>query len=401
MAKVSSASAEHVIGRLERFKVEIPSWGFSQTGTRFGKFLQDAAAVDMDDKLADAGQVNKYTGMTPTVAVHVLWDFPKGYDPQVIKLAKKYGVKIGAINPNVFQDQCYKYGSITNRDAKIRKRATDHIIDSIELGKQTKSEYVSLWFADGANYPGQADIRERKAWATAALQAAHKKLAKNQMMLLEYKPFEPATYFTDFCDWGASYIFAKNAGKNAKVLVDLGHHLLGTNIEQIVAWLIDEKMLGGFHFNDRKYADDDLTTGSIDPYQVFRIFNEIVNEEWLTGKDLKLAWMVDQSHNIKPKIQAQIQTVMTIQELFAKALLVDRKALAAAQKAEDVIGSETVLRDAFTADVSGLLKAVRKNLGVPANPLAAFRSSGYEANAAKERNQKRKDLGINEGGAFA
>ncbi|HPS53328.1 MAG TPA: sugar isomerase, partial [Phycisphaerae bacterium] len=226
MAKVSSASAEHIIGRLERFKVEIPSWGFSQTGTRFGKFLQDAAAVDMDDKLADAGQVNKYTGMTPTVAVHVLWDFPNGYDRQVVKIAEKYGVKIGAINPNVFQDQCYKYGSITNRDAKIRKRATGHIIDSIEIGKKTGSEYVSLWFADGANYPGQADIRQRKAWATKSLQDAHKTLGRNQIMLLEYKPFEPATYFTDFCDWGASYIFAKNAGKNAKVLVDLGHHLL-------------------------------------------------------------------------------------------------------------------------------------------------------------------------------
>ncbi len=398
---LSNAAEARVLKRLERFNIETPSWGFSQTGTRFGKFLQDAAAVDLEDKFTDAGITHAMTGMTPTVAVHVLWDFPNGFDNSVVRLAKKNGVKIGAINPNVFQDQCYKFGSVTNRDAKIRKQATDHIIDSIEIGKQAKSKYVSLWFADGANYPGQADMRERKKWATDALKKAHTKLGRNQIMMIEYKPFEPATYFTDFCDWGASYIVAKACGKQAKVVVDTGHHLLGTNIEQVVAWLIDEKMLGGFHFNDRKFADDDLTVGSIDPYQAFRIFNEIVNEEWRTGKDLELAWMIDQSHNIKPKIQAMIQTAMTVQELFAKALIVDRKALASAQKAEDVIAAEGVLKAAFNADVTPLLQAVRKKKGVPANPLEAFRKSGYEQQAAKTRRQKRKDLGIDEGGAFA
>lgn len=400
-AKASSKTNDQAIQRLKRFKVEVPSWGYAQTGTRFGKWLQDAAAVDLEDKLADAGVTHEYTGMTPTVAVHVLWDFPNGFDPSVVKLARKHGVQIGAINPNIFQDQCYKNGSITNRKAHIRTRAVKHIIDSIEIGKQAKSKYVSLWFADGANYPGQADIRERKRWATSALKRCHDKLSGKQELLVEYKPFEPASYFTDFFDWGSSYIFAKAAGKKAKVLVDTGHHLLGTNIEQIVAWLIDEKMLGGFHFNDRKYADDDLTLGSIDPYQVFRIFNEIVNEEWKTGKDLELAWMIDQSHNVKPKIQAMIQTVLTCQELFAKALLVDREALALAQDNEDVVGAEQVLRDAFTADVSPLLKQVRKDLGVPADPLKAFRSSGYEAKAAEERNAKREALGLSEGGAYA
>ena len=398
---VSSSLAEKAIKRLLRFDIEIPSWGFAQTGTRFGKYLQDAAAVDLEDKFADAGMVHKITGMTPTVAVHVLWDFPNGFDSNVQKLARKNGVKIGAINPNLFQDQCYKFGSITNSDPKIRKRATDHIIDSIEVGRQAKSKYVSLWFADGANYPGQADIRNRKNWAAAALKKAHAKLGRGQIMMIEYKPFEPASYFTDFFDWGASYITAKQAGRQAKVVVDIGHHLLGTNIEQIVAWLIDEKMLGGFHFNDRKYADDDLTTGSIDPYQTFRIFNEIINEEWVSGKDIELAWMIDQSHNIKPKIEAMIQTAATVQELFAKALIVDRKALAAAQKRNDVVACEEILKSAYNANVTPILRAMRKTKGVPTDPIKAYRASGYEKKIAKERKAKRKALGIDEGGAYA
>jgi len=397
----SSTEANRIIRRLGRFQVEVPSWGFANTGTRFGKFLQDAAAVDLEDKLADAGATHRYTGITPSVAVHVLWDFPDGFDAGVVKLAAKYGVKIGAINPNVFQDQCYKYGSITNRDARIRGRAVRHILDSIEIGRQTKSKYLSLWFADGMNYPGQADIRARKKLAAAALARAHKAMPRGMEMLIEYKPFEPATYFTDFFDWGAAYVFAKSAGPRAKVLVDTGHHLLGCNIEQIVAWLIDENMLGGFHFNDRKYADDDLTVASIDPYQAFRIFNEIAAWEHQAHRDLPIAYMIDQSHNIKPKVQAMIQTAVAVQELFAKALCVDRKALARAQAAEDAIAAEEVLRAAFYADVRPLLKAVRKKLGAPADPLAAFRSSGYEAAAARERRKKRKVLGLTEGASYA
>ncbi len=383
-AKLRDAAIE----RLLSLQIETPSWGFSDSGTRFGKFTQPGAAVTIEDKLDDAGQVQEFTRATPTVAVHVLWDFPDGFDPAVIQYARSRGVQIGAINPNLFQDQQYKWGSITNRDAAIRKQSLDHILDSIEIGRQTKSQYLSLWFADGANYPGQADIRQRKAWATKALQKAHEAMPKRMTMLVEYKPFEPAFYFTDFGDWGMAYVFAKNIGKQAKVLVDTGHHFPAQNIEQIVAWLIDENMLGGFHFNDRRYADDDLTSGSIDPYQLFRIFNEIVAAERERGKALDIAYMVDQSHNLKPKIQAMIQTVVTVQDLFAKACLVDRDALAASQAAEDVVRSETILKDAFNADVSGLLGEVRKQLGAPADPLEAFRRSGYEQRIAKERAQR-------------
>ena len=398
---LSSARERNIIKRLQRFTVEVPSWGYANTGTRFGKFFQDAAAVDLADKLEDAGVTHGCTGICPTVAVHVLWDFPNGFDASVIRLAKRNGVKIGAINPNVFQDQRYKYGSVTNQDSAIRRRAVDHIVDSIEIGRKTRSQYLSLWFADGANYPGQGDIRRRKAWATAALKEAHAAMPRTMTMLVEYKPFEPATYFTDFFDWGSSYIFAKAAGPRAKVLVDTGHHLPGCNIEQIVAWLIDEKMLGGFHFNDRKYADDDLTVGSIDPYQAFRIFNEIFAYEAEVGKDLDIAYMIDQSHNIKPKVEAMVQTVCTVQALVAKALCVDRKALAMAQKREDVVGAEEVLRAAFDTDVTPLLKAVRKALGVPADPLKAYRASGYERRVARQRRAKRKELGLTEGGSFA
>ncbi len=399
--RLSSAAQERIIKRLSRFMIEVPSWGYADTGTRFGKWAQDAAAVDLEDKLADAGVTHEYTGITPTVAVHVLWDFPDGFDPAVVRLARKHGVKIGAVNPNVFQDQCYKYGSITNRDARIRKRAIDHILDSIEIGRQTRSKYLSLWFADGANYPGQADIRRRKRWASDALSKAYKAMPPGMVMLLEYKPFEPATYFTDFFDWGSSYIFAKACGPKAKVLVDTGHHLLGCNIEQIVAWLIDEKMLGGFHFNDRKYADDDLTVGSIDPYQTFRIFNEIVAWEDEAGKDLQIAYMIDQSHAIKPKVEAMIQTAVTVQQLFAKSLCVDRKALASARKREDTIASEECLKSAFNKDVTPILRAVRKKLGVPADPLAAFGASGYGARVAKDRRAKRKALGISQEASYA
>jgi L-rhamnose isomerase/sugar isomerase len=388
-ANVSPAAAQFAVDRLSRFFIETPSWGFTDAGTRFGKFLQDAAAESLAEKLADAGVTHKFTGMCPSTAVHVLWDFPDGFDASVVKMAKGHGVKIGAINPNLFQNQDYKFGSITNRDAAIRKKALAHILDSIEIGRQTRSRYLSLWMADGANYPGQADIRQRKAWATAALKAAHKAMPAGMTMLIEYKPFEPATYFTDFFDWGASYIFAKAVGPRAKVLIDTGHHLPGCNIEQIVAWLIDEGMLGGFHFNDRKYADDDLTVGSIDPYQAFRIFNEIVAWECQTRKDLDIAYMIDQSHNIKPKVEAMIQTACTVQELFAKALVVDRKALAASQAREDTVASEETLRRAFFADVTPILKQVRKRLGVPADPLEAYRKSGYEQAVAAQRKARR------------
>ena len=399
--KLSSAGVDAVIDRLLRFRVEIPTWGFADTGTRFGKFLQPAAAIDLPDKLADAGCVHQYTGVTPTVATHVLWDFPKGFDPSIVKLAARHGVTIGSVAPNLFQDQCYKNGALCNRDAAIRRRAVGHILDSIDIARQTRSRYLSLWFAEGANHPGQADIRPRKGWATAALRKVHAAMPPGMVMLLEYKPFEPAFYFTDFFDWGSSYIYCKAAGPRAKVLVDTGHHFPGQNIEQIVAWLIDENMLGGFHFNDKKYSDDDLTFASIDPYQAFRIFHEIAAWEAEHGRDLDIAYMIDQSHNIKPKVQETIQTVGRVQQTFAKALCVDRAALAAAQADEDHVAAEELLHEAFNTDVRPILKAVRRKLGVPADPLAAFRSSGYEQAAAKDRQARRAALGLTAGSSYA
>lgn len=387
---------------LKSFNIEVPSWGFADTGTRFGKFFQPASAIDLNDKLADAGQVHRMTGCCPTVAVHVLWDFKAGEDPNVsAKLAKKHGVKIGSINPNVFQDQCYKWGSFANVDPKVREQALQHCIDSIEIGKAVKSEYLSLWFADGTNYPGQEGIRDRKARFEEALKACHKKLAPWQTMLVEYKPFEPAFYATDIADWGMSYLMSKKAGPRAKVLVDTGHHYNAQNIEQIVAWLLDEEMLGGFHFNDRRYADDDLTLGSIDPYQIFRIFHEIHSFAVDKGKMPKIAYMIDQSHNEKPKIEATIQTVIMAQELYTKAALVDHKALRKAQAKNNVVDAELELKKAFFTDVSPALKAWRKANNLPLDPLEGHRKSGYEATAAKERTQRRKELGIVQGGGYA
>ncbi len=384
--------------RLDRFVIETPSWGYADTGTRFGKFLQDAAALTLEDKLADAGQVHEHTGCCPTVAVHVLWDFTEGEPPEeTAELAAKYGVEIGAINPNVFQDQRYKFGSLANRDEEVRQAAEQHILDSISIGEAVGSELLSLWFADGTNYPGQASIRRRWSRFADSLGRLHDAMPEAMTMLVEYKPFEPAFYHTDIPDWGAAVLLAKHAGPRAKVLVDTGHHLPGANIEQIVALLIEEEMLGGFHFNDRKYADDDLTMGSIDPYQLFRIFHEITAAEQERGEDLDIAYMVDQSHNVKPKIQAMIGTVMTAQEMFAKALLVDHDALEEARREDDVMMAERALRDAFATDIRGLLAEYRRAKGLPDDPLVAFREGGYEEKVGKERAARKSATG----GAYA
>lgn len=382
-----------LIDRLKILTIETPSWGYADTGTRFGKFHQAAAARTMEEKLQDAGQVHRLTGICPTVAVHVLWDFPNGYDPVVLEQAKKAGVRIGAINPNVFQSQAYKWGSFGNRNPEVRKQAIQHCLDSVALGQSVNSKHLSLWFADGTNYPGQDDIRARKQRFTEGLQQVHKAMPKDMVMLVEYKPFEPAFYHTDVADWGMAYLFAKAAGPQAKVLVDTGHHYVAQNIEQIVAWLIDENMLGGFHFNDRRYADDDLTVGSIDPYQMFRIFNEIVAAEEEMGRPLDIAYMVDQSHNLKPKIEAMIQTVTTCHELFAKALLVDRKKLKEAQARDDVVMAEETLRGAFLTDTRPLIAHVRQDMGLQPDALAAHRASGYETRVAKERTEKHGEPG--------
>ncbi len=400
---MSKKQHDAALEALDRFKIELPSWGFADTGTRFGKFFQDAAASTTEEKLHDAGLVHELTGACPTVAVHVLWDFDEPGNPDSAaatkKLAKKHGVKIGCINPNVFQDQQYKLGSFCSPDANARKDAMKHTMDSIALGKAVGSKSMAMWLADGTNYPGQDNLRRRFNDLKKAVRKMHDKMVKDwkgSTLLIEYKPFEPAFYHTDIPDWGASLLLCQHAGKNAKVLVDTGHHLPGCNIEQIVALLLNEGRLGGFHFNDRKYADDDLTLGSIDPYAVFRIFNEIAQFEFDTGKKpggAAIDYMVDQSHNLKPKLEAMVQTVCEAQKLFAKAYLVDRAALAEAQSAGDIVGAETLLKNAFDADVTPVLKAWRKQHGLPADPLRELRRSNVVARLGKERARARAERG--------
>jgi L-rhamnose isomerase / sugar isomerase len=387
---MDSSRTDKVFAALETFRIELPSWGFANTGTRFGKFIQRAAATTTEEKFSDAGQVHLLTGVCPTVALHVLWDCPEGVEStdEIKRYATRYGVAPGSINPNLFQDQEYKYGSFGNPDEAVRQRALRHAKDSIEIARRLNSRDISCWFADGSNYPGTANIRQRKRSFAETLKEAHRQLSPDQRMLIEYKPFEPAFYHTDIADWGMALLLARAAGPQAKVLVDTGHHYAAQNIEQIVAWLLSEDMLGGFHFNDRRYADDDLTMGSIDPYQVFRIFHEIRFFEWETGKPSDIAYMVDQSHNLKGKIEAMIQTVTMAQQLFAKAALVDAKKLATAQKNCDLVGAESTLQDAFATDVRPAIQDWRDSKGLPNDPMEAFRQSGYLERITQERAAK-------------
>jgi L-rhamnose isomerase/sugar isomerase len=370
---------------LNRFSIEIPSWGFANTGTRFGKFLQPGAATTLEEKFADAAQVHALTGVTPSLALHVLWDLPRGLEdvPEVKGLIQKYGVQAGAINPTLFQDQEYKFGSLCNPDAGVRRRATEHLLHSVKIAQALGSRDISLWLADGSNYPGAQSMRARIAWLEEALAEVHEALADDQRLLIEYKPFEPAFYHTDIADWGMASHLARSAGPKACVLVDTGHHYQSQNIEQIVSWLMHLDLLGGFHFNDRRYADDDLTLGSIDPYQVFRIFHEILDvpQDELSN----IAFMLDQSHNIKGKLEATVQSVVAAQELFAKATLVDRAHLAELQNATRTVEAEECLRGAFWTDVRPALEEWRERRGVPRDPLRALAESGYVAKIERER----------------
>jgi L-rhamnose isomerase / sugar isomerase len=379
---------EAVFAALDGFQIEGPSWGFANTGTRFGKFVQGGAATTIEEKFADAGQVHALTGSSPTVALHVLWDLPKGKAdvPEIKRLEKKYGVKSGSINPNLFQDQEYKYGSIANPSAEIRGNALAHLLDSVEIARELGSKDVSLWIADGSNYPGTQSVRRRIEWMQEVLKLTHDALGDGMRMLVEYKPFEPAFYHTDIADWGMALELARHCGPKAKVLVDTGHHYQGTNIEQIVAWLLHVGQLGGFHFNDRKYADDDLTLGSIDPYQVFRIFHEILSA---TAEERSgIAFMIDQSHNLKGKMEAMVQTVMTAQEIYAKAALVDRAKLAGLQQECRLVEAEECFRGAFWTDVRPIVQEWRVARGLPADPLKALAESGYVEKVTSERSSK-------------
>jgi L-rhamnose isomerase/sugar isomerase len=394
MKQLESNTQETAFRALDNFRIEIPSWGFANTGTRFGKFVQAAAASSIAEKFADAAEVNRLTGATPTLALHVLWDLPKGLKdvPEVKQLEKRFGVRSGSINPNLFQDQEYKFGSLCNPSAAIRRQALEHLIASIEIAKALGSRDISLWMADGSNYPGTQSMRKRIGWLEEALRVAHSRLAPDQRLLVEYKPFEPAFYHTDIADWGMAIHFARHAGPQARVLVDTGHHYNAQNIEQIVAWLLHAGMLGGFHFNDRRYADDDLTLGSIDPYQVFRIFHEIHSAQ-SEGMPHAVAYMIDQSHNLKGKIEAMIQSVVAAQELYLKAALVDREKLAELQQDCELVAAEELYRGAFWCDVRPLTRAWREARGLPADPLEALRTSGYVERAAEERGSRSSAVG--------
>jgi L-rhamnose isomerase/sugar isomerase len=385
---MAEADAKRVWAALDEFQIEVPSWGFANTGTRFGKFAQAGAATTIDEKFADAAQVNALTGSSPTIALHVLWDLPKGKAdvPAIQELERKYGIKSGSINPNLFQDAEYKFGSIANPSAEIRGKALAHILDSVEIGHRLNTRDISMWIADGSNYPGTQSVRRRIDWMEEALKSTHDALDQNQRMLIEYKPFEPAFYHTDIADWGMALELARISGPKARVLVDTGHHYQGVNIEQIVAWLLHVNALGGFHFNDRKYADDDLTLGSIDPYQVFRIFHEILSAT--PSERSGVAFMIDQSHNLKGKVEAMVQTVTTAQEIYAKAALVDRERLAGLQQECRLVEAEECFRTAFWQDVRPMVREWRIARGVPADPLKALAESGYMERISRERGGK-------------
>jgi L-rhamnose isomerase / sugar isomerase len=380
-----SSVQELAFKALDSFQIEIPSWGFANTGTRFGKFLQPAAASTLEEKFSDAGQVHKLTGITPTLALHVLWDLPNGAsDAETVRnLETHYGVASGSINPNLFQDQEFKFGSLCNPSPEIREMALAHMLDSVRIAKALGCRDISLWLPDGSNYPGTQSIRKRIAWLEEALRATHDQLAANQRLLIEYKPFEPAFYHTDIADWGMASHLARTAGPQACVLVDTGHHYATQNIEQVVAWLLHTHLLGGFHFNDRRYADDDLTVGSIDPYQVFRIFHEI----HLSGVSAlsQIAFMIDQSHNLKGKMEAMVQTVATAQELWLKAALVDREQLEHLQNKCELVAAEELFRGAFWYDVRPLVREWRRMRGLPEHPLAALAESGYVQRITAQR----------------
>jgi len=375
---------EAVKGALKAQRIETPSWGYGDSGTRFKVFSQAGAARDPYEKLQDAAQVHKHTGITPSVALHIPWDMVDDWS-EFQAYAEGLGLELGAINPNLFQDDDYMLGSLTHPDAAVRDKAVGHVLECIDIARTVGSKVISLWLADGTNYPGQDSFRGRKHRLEEALQRIYAQMPAPMRLLIEYKFFEPAFYHTDIGDWGMALLMAQKLGERAQVLVDLGHHPLGTNIEQIVAVLIDEGRLGGFHFNSKKFADDDLTVGSINPYELFLIFNELIDGERDPAVETDVAYMIDQSHNVKPKVEAMIQSVVNIQTAYARALLVDRKALNEAQMSGNIVTAEEVLLEAYRTDVRPLLAAVREEMGVPEDPLAAYRASGYQEKVAAER----------------
>ncbi|HYZ06097.1 MAG TPA: L-rhamnose isomerase [Rubrobacter sp.] len=370
--------------RLHSQKIETPSWGYGDTGTRFAVFPQKGVPRDPFEKLADAAQVHGLTGVCPSVAIHIPWDRVDDYGA-LKEHAESLGLRIGAVNPNLFQEPDYKLGSVCHPDPGVRRTATDHLLECVEVAGETGSEVLSLWFADGTNYAGQDSFTDRRHRMVECLGEVYAAMPEGMRMLLEYKPYEPAFYHTDLADWGAALTVCRRLGERAEVLVDLGHHAKEVNIEYVVALLLDEGRLGGFHFNNRKYGDDDLIVGSVNPFELFLIYVELVEAEDRAGT--RIDYMIDQTHNIEPKIEAMILSVMNLQEAYAKALLVDRAALTAARHSGDVLGAHRLLLDAYATDVRPLCARVRKDLGAAPDPIAAFKESGYAEKVAQERGE--------------
>ncbi|MEP7114894.1 MAG: L-rhamnose isomerase [Ilumatobacteraceae bacterium] len=363
--------------------IELPSWAFGNSGTRFKVFAQRGVPRNPYEKIADAAQVHAFTGVAPSVALHIPWDKVDDY-ADLAKHAASFRMHLGAINSNVFQDDDYMLGSVTNPDPRVRRKATDHLLDCVDIMDETGSHDLKLWFSDGTNYPGQDDTWERQDRLAAALAEVYERLGDNQRFLLEYKLFEPAFYTMDVPDWGTALVHCMALGPKATVVVDTGHHAPGTNIEFIVTMLLRAGKLGGFDFNSRFYADDDLMVGAADPFQLFRIMWE-VRRGGALDPQLGVAFMLDQCHNIEPKIAAQIRSVMNVQEATAKALLVDVDALTAAQREGDVLGANAVLMDAYNTDVRPLLTDLRADMGLDPDPVAAYKRSGYYESIVADR----------------
>lgn len=375
MTELSGPARQRIMGVLRAQRIETPSWAYGNSGTRFKVFAQEGVPRSPQEKLDDAAIVHRLTGVAPSVALHIPWDTVDDF-AGLAKHASDHGVAVGTINANVFQDDDYRLGSVANPDPVVREKAVAHLFECVDIMDETGSQDLKLWFADGTNYPGQDSLRARQDRLAAALRQSYDRLSGDQRMLLEYKLFEPALYSTDVPDWGTAYAHCLELGERAQVVIDTGHHAPGTNIEFIVAFLLRARRLGGFDFNSRFYADDDLMVGAADPFQLFRIMHEIVRGDGL-APDAGIAFMLDQCHNIEAKIPAIIRSVMNVQEATAKALLVDADVLAAAQGAGDVLGANAVLMDAYNTDVRPLLADLREDMGIDADPVAAYHRSGY------------------------
>ncbi|WP_216892893.1 L-rhamnose isomerase [Nocardia alni] len=368
---------------LREQQIELPSWAFGNSGTRFKVFAQQGVPRDPFEKIADAAQVHRFTGVAPKVSLHIPWDLVDDFG-KLAQYAAEQGVSIGVINSNTFQDDDYRLGSVCHPDPAVRRKAIDHLKACLRVMDATGSTHLKLWFADGLNYPGQDHLTDRQRRLGEALSELYSELGEDQRILLEYKLFEPAFYATDVPDWGTAYAHTLKLGPKASVVVDTGHHAPHTNIEFIVAFLVAEGKLGAFDFNSRFYADDDLMVGAADPFQLFRIMHEIVEADAVTPAS-GILFMLDQCHNIEPKIQAQIRSVLNVQEATAKALLVDRQALSEAQRGGDVLGANAILMDAYNTDVRPMLADLRADMGLDPDPVGAFRRSGYFDKVAAER----------------